>query len=416
MPLYKLTDLLLQKSGELSNGTLKGLQGFLSQSMKWSGEQFQNLSKMPVTKAINMHTGLEQAARGLLQASSVTSDGIAEAAKVTDEAFALARKSIHDADQKIEKLLFEHVGVASVAGSSFAGIDISKLNGSFRLNGADAIAKQIADDFSKYDQEKTTNGAVLCVPGLFCDESLWTQTGEPSYDQIIRNNNYYPVYVRFNPGNPIPENGRQLLELIQNLKNTDAFKNIKFKVISYSQGGLIFRSMMYQAIQENYPASDFIDHALFVNSPDGGSYLEKLGFWMGTTLERIPVSLVQIIGAIGNQRSDAMKDLSHGIIRPEDREHEQIERYSRELYFGELDDVMATQVYSVLAEDHELWSRWFGDGIIEEPSLERLTEKVFKKKKNPEKRSYRFTGPSHFQIMGDKRTLDIFERILKGEI
>lgn len=417
MQWYDLTDLLLKKSGDLSTGTLNGLREFLSGSMQWSGDQLAGLSKSPLAKALKADRGLEDTGRGLLQAAAITADGLSGAAEATDQAFENVRKIIHETDRQIDQVLFEHVGVASVAGASFAGIDISKLKGSFRLNGKDAMAAEIAEDFLNTPESKRTKGAVLCVPGLFCDESLWTETGDPeNYEKVIRNENYYPVFVRFNPGNPVPENGKQLMLLLKELLATNAFHKIKFKVVSYSQGGLIFRSMLYQAKEDGFPVSKSIDHALFVNSPDGGSFLEKFGFWMGTALEQVPVALIQIIGAIGNQRSDAMKDLSHGIIRPEDRESGQVERYAREIYFGELDDIMATQVYSVLAEDHELWSRWFGDGIIEEPSLIRLTDKVYRQKKNPENRVHKITGASHFQVMGHPQTMKIFRSILSGSL
>lgn len=122
---------------------------------------------------------------------------------------------------------------------------------------------------------------------------------------------------------------------------------------------------------------------------------------------------MNILGFIGNQRSDAIKDLSHGIIREEDwARSNQLERYVSDLYFGELDDVNATQIYSLVSEEESKWSSWIGDGIVEKPSLTLLSDKVYRKKSDPASRVHCLFGTSHYQVITHPETREILRRVL----
>ena len=140
-----------------------------------------------------------------------------------------------------------------------------------------------------------------------------------------------------------------------------------------------------------------IHRALIIASPDGGSYIEKIGYWLAAGFNLIPGLAGPLLSMIGNQRSEAMKDLSHGVIRPSDRENlPHPQRYIREKYFGELDDIDAWQLYGVLSESDEEEQSWIGDGVIERPSLMLLSNRVFRAK-GPD-RVHCVHGKSHFDI------------------
>ncbi|MCB1168483.1 MAG: alpha/beta hydrolase, partial [Leptospiraceae bacterium] len=219
-----------------------------------------------------------------------------------------------------------------------------------------------------------------------------------------------------NPGNPIPENGRALYEMLHDFFAQEEFYQSRPRALCYSQAGLILRSALYLSQQPDSSSEDFskwLDHVIFISSPDGGSYIEKLGFWIGLGLSRVPLPVVSLLGAIGNERSEAMKDLSHGIIRIEDRTMDQTDRYGAETYHGELENLMGTQIYSSVSEKSEIWGSWFGDGVVEDTSLKKLSDSVFRKKENPDDRVHHLTGLSHFQIMNAPETMAIVRRILE---
>ncbi|MCB1137409.1 MAG: alpha/beta hydrolase [Leptospiraceae bacterium] len=413
---FKLADWVLQGTGKLSTDTLNGLRSFLHQSMDWSGDQLEKLSDQPMIRESDVGRALYQASRGMKEGAAATSDALSVAAGATGYAFEVARKSVADSDRTVEQILFDNVAVASVAGSSFAGVTISKIQPSFRLNGENVSLADISEDYRRQDRDSVKRGPLLLIPGLFCDESLWSDSGQPeSFAAMVRNLGYYPVNFRFNPGNPIPENGRALFTMLNEFFAHEDFYESRPRVLSYSQGGLILRAAIYLSMQPGAPVGDYsrwLDHSIFIASPDGGSYIEKLGFWIGLGLSRVPLPVVSILGAIGNERSDAMKDLSHGIIREEDRAVHHPDRYGLDTYHGELDNIPGTQIFSSISNKTEIWGSWFGDGVVEDTSLRMLSDSVFRKKKNPEDRVHHLEGLSHFQIMNSPETLKIVKRIL----
>ena len=153
---------------------------------------------------------------------------------------------------------------------------------------------------------------------------------------------------------------------------------------------------------------------IFISSPDGGSYLEKSGFWATVIMERAPNIAFMLLGIIGNLRSDAIKDLSHGVIREEDwNSFNYLSRYWKSHYFGELENIDCYQFYSSFGEDGSPFQEWLGDGIVELPSLTILTENVFLRKDRKELRSTNIVGNNHFTILQSgllkKRIREIME-------
>ncbi|HPG30809.1 MAG TPA: hypothetical protein PLQ81_08500, partial [bacterium] len=98
----------------------------------------------------------------------------------------------------------------------------------------------------------------------------------------------YSAYVRFNHGLHISENGRLLLELLRELRSQ--LPNVKLHFLSYSIGCLITRSMMFQAKESSEGSLKGLGKIVNIASPDMGSYLEKLGFWVGFLMEKTPIT------------------------------------------------------------------------------------------------------------------------------
>jgi hypothetical protein len=201
--------------------------------------------------------------------------------------------------------------------------------------------------------------------------------------------------------------------LLTDLLSKDS--SLKLNIFCYSIGCLVFRSTLYYA-RENLSEISIknIDKVIFISSPDGGSYLEKAGFWATFLMERAPTLAIQLIGMIGNLRSDAIKDLSHGVIREEDwNQFNYLSRYWQNHYFGELDNINCYQLYSSFGEENSILQEWLGDGIVELSSLTLLRDNVYLKKDRTQLRSTNITGNNHFTILQSgllrKRIAEIME-------
>ncbi|WP_165783487.1 lipase family protein [Leptospira ellisii] len=413
-PGMDLSKLLVRIAKDTSTGTLEGVRSLLAESFDWSSRQLSQLSDAPLIQNTNLGEFLSKSSESLRAAGEKTETGLTHALTSTANAMSQALQALDHADHSVKKTLFENIPVSSIVGESFAGlVTVSQIEASFRLNGEDAGFETIVEDWKR----SKLPGLILCIPGLFCDEGLWNAHGQSPLSEVMIEEGYYPVYVRFNPGVHISSNAKSLLNLLGKLLGSAELNGKKFDVISYSQGGLILRSALYQSKRNGSEFASRIGRALIVNSPDGGSYIEKIGFWLGLGAESLPILPVSVIGFIGNQRSDAIKDLSHGIIREEDWiTNDQIGRYKNDSYFGELDDVDAYQIYSLVSEEESKWSSWVGDGIVEKPSLTLLSDKVYRKKSDPESRVHRLLETSHYQVITHPKTREILRDLLKRRI
>ena len=263
------------------------------------------------------------------------------------------------ADQFVIRSVYDNKVTASILGSSLnSRISFSDIQMSLRKNDADLAVSDAINDYKASNKKQV----IVYIPGLFCDEYVWTRpaaNAEATADEDIyladyfAEKGFYPLLVRYNNGKPIPENGRELYELLREFLDQD--ESIRLNVVAYSLGGLLLRSALYYAENEvnDWLFRERLQKLILISSPDGGSYLEKIGYFLGHGLLISPPVLLKIIGFIGNLRSDGIKDLSHGVITRE-KEFSFFNwhplRYFRSQYKGELDGSDVYQIYSVLYE------------------------------------------------------------------
>jgi hypothetical protein len=399
-----LTHYSLVYSKEVAIGTLQ-LTGGLLHALSWVFFFIEGWRDGLLVAGENVESSREKVEMTMLSSIEKVQKG-----------FEQSKLSLDTARDFAVKFIYDNRVISSIMGSAHNETYLfSDIQMSFRELGRDVTVEQFWTDY----QNSGCKEIVLLVPGLFCDETLWEDKSETLEDgtsifysglaNIFRSKGIFPVSIRFNHGKHIPSNGKDLLLLIDKLyQKYDG----KLNILAYSLGSLVTRSFLYYAKRENKPWLKNISSTLLISSPDGGSYLEKVGFWFGFLMESAPVLAFKLIGMIGNLRSDGIKDLSHGIIREEDwRESTQIRRYIRKKYFGELDEIDAYQIYSIFSDKDDSFSEILGDGIIEKDSLEFLKKEVYLKKENPDLRSVLVKKRSHFSIMNAPELFEIVERI-----
>lgn len=400
---------ILNVANNVTSNVLGGVKEILDKGMNWTADTLENLSDEKFLQIEDLPIYLHMAGVNLKKSAEVTIQGMNTALNSTGYAFDVARDSLDIAEDYMIETLYENKVISSILGSSHDDlISFSKIRMNFRYNNEDISPETAIDLYRKSGLSKI----ILYVPGLFCDEKLWIKMAEEDtgLSDYFFNLGYYPIYIRYNQGAHISVNGKDLHALLMKLYAVDP--DLPLNIITYSQGGLVLRSALYYAKLELAPYLSKLKKVFIISSPNGGSYIEKIGFWAGMAMQASPFLLLKIIGFVGNLRSDAIKDLSHGIIREEDwRLGNQLFRYRTDHYFGELDEIDAYQAFSLASETDNLFQSFFGDGIIEKWSIESLTEKVFNKKTNPETRTLKLLGRNHFQILN---AVELFQFIEKN--
>ena len=170
-------------------------------------------------------------------------------------------------------------------------------------------------------------GDRLCVfiHGLGCDEQSWQPAaktaGDPpgqSYgEQLQADLGYTPLYLRYNTGLPIEDNGRQLARLLTELLTVWPRPVRELVLIGHSMGGLVARGACDAAAAENLPWLKPTRMVICLGSPHRGAPLAKLGHLTTAALHLSKVTAP--LGKIAAARSIGVKDLRHGLRAHEER-------------------------------------------------------------------------------------------------
>ena len=195
---------------------------------------------------------------------------------------------------------------------------------------------------------------VVFVHGLMGDELIW-QTG---FQDPPRSRRYGPrlaeetrvraLYVRFNSGLHLSENGRELSRLLTELVETYPDAIGELVLVGHSMGGLIIRSAGYygsatgelknelevegeqlttkifaeettsQFLTEKAPWLAHLRSVFLLGTPNDGSWLEQNSHLTARLLERINLFPTRFLSKALNQRSNGIKDMRYSILVDED--------------------------------------------------------------------------------------------------
>ncbi|MBJ6111444.1 alpha/beta fold hydrolase [Hymenobacter sp. BT523] len=224
-----------------------------------------------------------------------------------------------------------------------ARFDRRAIQMSFRRGGEDV---PVADLRLTEPQQKT----VVFVHGLMGDELIW-QTG---FQDVPGSRRFGPrlaeethcrsLYVRFNSGLHLSENGRELSRLLTELVTTYPDAVGELVLVGHSMGGLIIRSAGHygsgvgrlkgfsEALHAGMNTGSIADHPILepepwlahlrsvflLGTPNDGSWLEQNSHLTARLLERINLFPTRFLSKALNQRSNGIKDLRYSILVDED--------------------------------------------------------------------------------------------------
>ena len=127
---------------------------------------------------------------------------------------------------------------------------------------------------------------------------------------------YTPVYVRYNTGLHISDNGRRLSGLLQEVFDGWPRQVEEIALVGHSMGGLVARSACHYRERDAAAWTRAVRHVFCLGSPHLGAPLEKGANLAGYALARLPET--RAIARIVNGRSAGIKDLRFGSCAEED--------------------------------------------------------------------------------------------------
>jgi len=161
----------------------------------------------------------------------------------------------------------------------------------------------------------------ILVHGLCANEHEWDlfDYGDINYGLALKKDlGYTPLYVRYNSGLHVSENGKKLSNLMSQLINVYPVRINEIIFLCHSMGGLVARSACHYGQKHKRKWIKKVKQLFFLATPHLGSPFERFGNVLTYILKSIKTPYTQLTGDIINLRSSAIKDLRFGYIVDED--------------------------------------------------------------------------------------------------
>jgi len=166
----------------------------------------------------------------------------------------------------------------------------------------------------------------LFVHGLATTEWSWCLGSESYYGEpgvsfgtmLERDLGYTPIWLRYNTGRHVSENGRLLATELERFLQAYPGNLEELVLVGHSMGGLVARSACHYASEDSLRWPQLVRHVFCLGSPHRGAPLEKLGNVLTRVLGAIDLPGTLIPARLLAGRSAGIKDLRHGALLDED--------------------------------------------------------------------------------------------------
>ena len=165
-----------------------------------------------------------------------------------------------------------------------------------------------------------TNKICVFVHSLAGTEWLWSLSSEKHYGdpnvtfgtRLRDDHGYTPIYLRYNTGRHISENGKALSKLLSELLEAYPVPVEEIALVGHSMGGLVARSAAHYGQEHEASWVGKLRHLACIGSPHLGAPLERAVHKLTIALRRIDAAAAQVPAEILNTRSVGVKDLRYG--------------------------------------------------------------------------------------------------------
>jgi pimeloyl-ACP methyl ester carboxylesterase len=156
---------------------------------------------------------------------------------------------------------------------------------------------------------------VLLLHGSSMSDRGWRRNGHDHGAQLSRDLGVAPVYVRYNSGLHVSENGRELAGLVEKLVAAWPVSVDEIAFVGHSMGGLVARAACHVAEEEGHAWRAKLRHLVTLGTPHHGAPLERAGHWVDVLLGVSRYSAP--FGRLARIRSAGVTDLRYGNVLDE---------------------------------------------------------------------------------------------------
>ena len=162
---------------------------------------------------------------------------------------------------------------------------------------------------------------VILVHGVMGSERVWQFADGSDYgSRLAQELGLTPLYLRYNSGRHISDNGEALDALLEELVAHWPVAVEEVTLICHSMGGLVARSACHAAAASGHGWLARVRRAFYIGTPHLGAPLERLGNVVTWALRAIANPYTRIVADVGNLRSSGIKDLRYANLHRADWE------------------------------------------------------------------------------------------------
>jgi len=165
------------------------------------------------------------------------------------------------------------------------------------------------------EQLASTGKVLLMVHGLCLNEGHWTRDDHNHGEALAADLGYTPIYLRYNTGLPLADNGRALTWMLESLLRDWPQPVNELVIVGHSMGGLLARSACYQGRLAGHAWLQHLCKLVSIGTPHHGAPLERGGNWLDYVMDLSPYAAP--FTRIARKRSAGITDLRHGSITNE---------------------------------------------------------------------------------------------------
>ena len=210
---------------------------------------------------------------------------------------------------------------------------------------------------------------LLVLHGLCMSDLQWTtgQRGKEVNHATTLSSalGYTPVYLRYNSGLHVSQNGHLLAAQLEDLVTRWPVALTEITVLAHSMGGLLMRSALHVASQGGLQWPTYLKNIVFLGTPHQGAPLERAGNWVDVILGSTPYS--RPFAKLGQLRSAGVTDLRYGFVLDADWQgHDRFHRKPDSRTPVPLPEGVAcfTVAATLAAKRSHLADRLLGDGLV----------------------------------------------------
>jgi pimeloyl-ACP methyl ester carboxylesterase len=164
--------------------------------------------------------------------------------------------------------------------------------------------------------EQPSGKILLMVHGLCLNDRQWRRRGHDHGALLAMECGYTNIYLHYNTGLHISENGRAFANLLESLLHSWPVPVQELAIVGHSMGGLVTRSACHYGALADHAWPRQLRKIVFLGTPHHGSPVERAGHWLTNMLG--VSSYTAAFGRLGRLRSAGITDLRYGSLLDDD--------------------------------------------------------------------------------------------------